>query len=54
MHVLGVSTITNINDPDRPAPASVEEIVAAANRAAPLLSRLIGAVVALIHEEAHS
>ena len=45
MRVLGVSTITNINDPDRPVVASVEEIVAVANQAAPLLSRLIEAVV---------
>jgi purine-nucleoside phosphorylase len=52
MQVLGLSTITNINDPDRPAPASVEAIMAAANRAAPDLSRLIRAVVAQIHKGA--
>lgn len=45
MRILGLSTITNINDPDHPAPASVEEIVAVANRAAPRLQRLIGAVI---------
>lgn len=49
MRVLGLSTITNINDPDRPVPASLEEIVAAASRAAPMLNRLIGAVIAQIH-----
>ena len=54
MRVLGLSTITNINDPDRPAPASVEEILAAANRAAPMLKRLIEAVVAQIHQGALS
>jgi purine-nucleoside phosphorylase len=54
MRVLGLSTITNINDPDRPAPASVEAIMAAANRAAPDLNRLILAVVARIHEDASS
>ena len=43
MRVLGISTITNINDPDRPQPASVEEIVAVANRTAPLLKRLLDA-----------
>ncbi len=48
MRVLGLSTITNINDPDRPVPASVEAIVASANRAAPTLKRLIEAVVAQI------
>ena len=50
MRVMGLSTITNINDPDRPKPASVNEIVAAANRAAPGLNRLIQAVVAQIHK----
>ena len=54
MRVLGLSTITNINDPDRPAPASVEAIVAAANRAAPDLNRLILAVVAQLHKGALS
>ena len=50
MRVLGISTITNINDPDHPVPASVEAIVAAANQAAPGLSRLIQAVVARIQK----
>jgi purine-nucleoside phosphorylase len=54
MRVLGLSTITNINDPDRPVPASVEAIVAAANRAAPGLNRLILAAVAQIHKGALS
>ena len=49
MRVLGLSTITNILDPDRPAPASVEEIIAVAEQAAPLLKRLIRAVVTPIH-----
>ncbi|BBO91223.1 purine-nucleoside phosphorylase [Desulfosarcina ovata] len=49
MRVLGISTITNINDPDRPQPASVEAIVAVANQAAPHLKRLIERVVAEIH-----
>lgn len=49
MRVLGLSTITNINDPDHPAPAVVEDIIAAANRATPELNRLIRAVVTQIH-----
>ncbi|GAB6905648.1 Purine nucleoside phosphorylase 1 [Desulfosarcina cetonica] len=49
MRVLGISTITNINDPDRPQPASVEAIIAAANRVAPQLNRLIERVVGEIH-----
>jgi purine-nucleoside phosphorylase len=52
MRVLGLSTITNINDPNQPKPASVDEIVSAANRAAPMLNRLIEAVVAQIQREA--
>jgi purine-nucleoside phosphorylase len=50
MQVLGLSTITNINDPDHPAAASLEEIVAAANRTAPLIARLIEAVVGMIQK----
>jgi purine-nucleoside phosphorylase len=50
MRVLGLSTITNINDPDRPTPAVLEEIIAVANRTAPVLNRLIRAVVAQISQ----
>ena len=48
MRVLGISTITNINDADRPQPASLEAIVAAANQAAPRLRRLIAAVISAL------
>jgi purine-nucleoside phosphorylase len=41
MKVLGVSVITNVNDPDRPVPATVDEIMAVARRTAPVLSRLL-------------
>jgi len=54
MRVLGLSIITNINDPDRPQPASLEEIVDVANQAAPRLNRLVRAVVSQLHEEAPS
>lgn len=51
IRVLGLSTITNFNDPDHPAPASAEAIVAAARHAAPTLKRLIEAVVrSFVHE----
>jgi purine-nucleoside phosphorylase len=50
IRVLGLSIITNINDPDRPQPASLEEIVSTANRAVPRLNRLIQAVVGQLHE----
>jgi purine-nucleoside phosphorylase len=45
IQVLGLSTITNINDPDRPAPATVEAIIAVARRAAGRLETLIGEVI---------
>lgn len=42
--VLGLSAITNVNDPDAMAPATIEAIVAAAERASVDLSRLLSAV----------
>ncbi len=45
MRVIGISTITNINDPDQPKPASLEEIVAVADQAAARLRQLIAALV---------
>jgi purine-nucleoside phosphorylase len=45
MKVLGVSIITNVNDPERPVPATVEEIIAVARQAAPNLARLLAAVM---------
>lgn len=45
MRILGLSVITNVNHPDRPVPATLEEIIAAADRAAPRLARLIAAVL---------
>jgi purine-nucleoside phosphorylase len=46
MRVFGVSIITNLNDPDRPAPATVEAIVATAQKAAPQLGRIIWGIAA--------
>jgi len=45
MRVLGLATITNINDPNKPTPATVEEIIAVAERTAPRLARLIRAIM---------
>lgn len=45
MRVLGLSTITNISDPDAPLPATVEEIIAVAREAAPQVAALVHAVV---------
>jgi purine-nucleoside phosphorylase len=48
MRVLGLSTITNVNDPDRPVPATLDEIVATANAAAPRVAELLEAVIAAL------
>ncbi len=45
MKVLGLSTITNINDPDNPVPATVEEIIEIARKAVPDLEKIISKVV---------
>lgn len=41
MRVLGISLLTNVHDPDDPPPAVLEEIVAAADAAAPRLAGVI-------------
>lgn len=41
MKILGLSTITNVNDPDAPVPGILEEIIEVANQAAPKLESLI-------------
>ncbi|MBI9086261.1 MAG: purine-nucleoside phosphorylase [Desulfobacterales bacterium] len=45
MQVLGLSILTNVHDPDHPAPARVDDIIAVAERAAPALGRLVEKVV---------
>jgi purine-nucleoside phosphorylase len=45
IRVLGFSVITNINDPDHPVPATVEDVIAVANEAAPRLKAIIKNVV---------
>ena len=47
MRVLGLATITNVHDPERPVPATVEEIIDVAQAAAPKLNTLIDQVLAL-------
>jgi purine-nucleoside phosphorylase len=51
MAVLGVSVITNVNDPDRPVPATVEEIIAVARRAAPNLAKLLAGVLRQLDDD---
>lgn len=41
MRILGLSVITNVNHPDHPVPATLEEIIDVADQAAPRLSLLI-------------
>jgi purine-nucleoside phosphorylase len=50
MAVLGLSTITNIHNPDDPNPSSVEEIIAVAQTAAPKLEGILREVVANVDE----
>ena len=45
MAALGISVITNVNDPDRPVPATVDEIIAVARRAAPQLAQVLTGVM---------
>lgn len=41
MRIIGLSTITNVHNPDDPQPSTVEEIIDVANEAAPKLSIMI-------------
>ena len=45
MKVLGLSTITNVHDPDRPVPATVEEIITVAEQTAPKLEAIVKHVI---------
>ena len=45
MNVIGLSTITNVHDPENPVPASLEEILDVAHRASPTLQLLIEHIV---------
>jgi len=45
IRVLGLSIITNIKDPDQPAPVTVEEVIAVAKEAVPGLEAVIKKVV---------
>ncbi len=45
MKVIGLSTITNINNPDHPVPATLEDIIETANRTTPTLKILIEQII---------
>ena len=51
MRVLALSTITNINNPDQPAPATLAEIIAVAEKAAPKLDAVISYLAEQLHGE---
>lgn len=51
MRVLGISTITNINDPEAPQPATLEEIIQVAETAAPALEDVVRWAVGSVREE---
>lgn len=46
--VLGLSTITNVHDPDMPVPVTFEEVIAVARQAIPVLEMIIRTVVGTI------
>jgi len=50
MRVLGLSTITNVHNPDEPVPATVEEIIEVAKGATPVIETLIKGVTERIYE----
>lgn len=50
IRVLGLSIITNVHNPDAPAPSTVEEIIAVAERSAPKVETIIKQVIEGIDE----
>ncbi|MGD9227294.1 MAG: purine-nucleoside phosphorylase [Desulfobacterales bacterium] len=50
MRVLGLSTITNVHNPDDPIPATVEEIIEVAKGATALLEIIMKGVAGIIYE----
>ncbi|HMA85044.1 MAG TPA: purine-nucleoside phosphorylase [Desulfosalsimonadaceae bacterium] len=44
MRIIGLSTITNVNDPDQPEPATVEAIIDVARSAAPKHAQIIQSI----------
>lgn len=50
LRVMGMSIVTNVHNPDDPAPASVEEIIAVAQKAAPSLETIVKGIARKIYE----
>lgn len=51
MRVLGLSTITNVHDPDQPQPATVDDIIRVAENAANNLATLITGITGQIYAD---
>lgn len=49
IRILGISIITNVNDPDHPLPAALEDIIAVARRASSGLGKLVHGVLERLH-----
>ena len=49
MRVLGLSVLTNVHNPDAPAPSSIAEILQVAGKAAPRVEQILGEVIGHIH-----
>lgn len=54
MRVLGFSIITNVHDPDNPAPATLEKIIAVAKTATSVLDKIINSVAERLNGQLHS
>ena len=52
MQIIGLSTITNVNDPDHPEPATVEAIIEVARSAAPRHAQIIQSIASEISTHA--
>ncbi len=48
MKVLGLSTITNVHNPENPVPATLEEILEVAQRTSPALQQLVETLVKVL------
>lgn len=49
MRVVGLSIVTNVHNPDHPAPATLEEILEVAANAAPRLASLVRSLMEVVH-----
>ncbi|MCP3921049.1 MAG: purine-nucleoside phosphorylase, partial [Desulfobacterales bacterium] len=51
MKVLGISIITNINDPDNPIPATLEEVIKVAESVSPKIDTIIQSIAGKLDEK---